>query len=102
MPKKNSLPTSIRSSILDNHNRGKVADFLIQNIESDSTLSIVSAYFTIYAYKSLKQQLDSIKELNFLFGEPSFLKSIDPNKADKMQFKIMDENLVIPIEKRLQ
>lgn len=102
MPQKTSLPTSIPSSILDNHRRGKVADFLLQNIEPGSTLSIVSAYFTIYAYKNLKKQLDSINKLNFLFGEPSFLKSIDPGKAGKMQFKIEDEKLVIPMGKRLQ
>jgi len=32
--------------------------------------------------------LDSVKTLNFLFGEPTFIKSIDPDKTNKRDFKI--------------
>lgn len=92
---------SITSSIRDNHKRGTVGDFLKTNIKPDSELSIVSAYFTIYAYKQLKDQLESIKHLDFLFGEPTFIKSLDPNKTNKRDFKIEDDKLVIPMENRL-
>jgi hypothetical protein len=37
------------SGIRDNHKRGVVADFLKAKIQSGSRLSVVSAYFTIYA-----------------------------------------------------
>ena len=97
-----SHKTTIHSSIIDNRNRGKVGDYLKSNISYNSKLSIVSAYFTIYAYKSLQKELDSINKLDFLFGEPTFIKSIDPSKTDKKQFKIEDDQLVIPIENRLQ
>ncbi|MEI6050223.1 MAG: hypothetical protein WCS03_15075 [Bacteroidota bacterium] len=50
------------SSIRDNKNQGSVGQFLKDNIKSDSDLSIVSAYFTIYAYNQLKGNLDSIKK----------------------------------------
>ncbi len=93
---------NIPSSIKDNHKRGSIGDFLKQQIEEGSELSIVSAYFTIYAYQQLKNNLDNIKSLNFLFGEPTFIKSIDPSKTDKKEFKIEDDKLVIPLEKRLQ
>lgn len=89
------------SSIRDNKNRGSVGQFLKDSIKSDSDLSIVSAYFTIYAYNQLKENLDSIKELKFLFGEPTFIKSLDPSKINKRDFKIEDDKLVIPIESRL-
>lgn len=89
------------SSIRDNRNRGTVGQFLIDNIKAESDLSIVSAYFTIYAYKHLKDQLNSINELKFLFGEPTFIKSLDPTKTNKRDFKIEDDKLVIPIESRL-
>ena len=89
------------SSIRDNKNRGSVGQFLKDNIKPDSDLSIVSAYFTIYAYNQLKEKLDSIKQLRFLFGEPTFIKSIDPSKTNKRDFKIEDDKLVIPIESRL-
>jgi len=64
------------SSIRDNKNRGSVGQFLRENIKLDSDLSIVSAYFTIYAYSHLKNELDSISKLKFLFGEPTFIKSL--------------------------
>ena len=35
-----------------------------------TSLSIVSAYFTINAYNALKESLDKIDGLRFLFGEP--------------------------------
>ena len=50
---------------------GKVADFLRDKIQPGSSLSIVSAYFTIYAFDKLRNELTGIKELRFLFGDPS-------------------------------
>jgi SNF2 family DNA or RNA helicase len=79
--------------IRDNHGRGKVADFLVEKINAGSHLSVVSAYFTIYAYEALSAELDSIGHLNFLFGEPRFIASLDPDKTDKKTFKIEDEGL---------
>ncbi|RKY51608.1 MAG: ATP-dependent helicase, partial [Candidatus Neomarinimicrobiota bacterium] len=90
------------SSLKDNRKRGNIGDFLKQQINPDSKLSIVSAYFTIYAYQQLKDKLDNIESLDFLFGEQTFIKNIDPSKIDKKEFKIEDDKLVIPIEKRLQ
>jgi len=37
----------------------------------------ISAFFTIYAYQQLKEKLDSIDRLRFLFREPTFIKSMD-------------------------
>ena len=42
------------SGLRDNHRRGKVAEFLTDKIRNGSQLSVVSAYFTIYAYAALK------------------------------------------------
>ncbi|MEC5212501.1 SNF2 family DNA or RNA helicase [Polaromonas sp. CG_9.5] len=79
--------------IKDNHNRGKVADFLQARLVKGSSLSVVSAYFTIYAYEALHKELDGIESLQFLFGEPRFIQSLDPAKTDKKAFKIEDEGL---------
>jgi len=93
--------SSISSSgIRDNHHCGKVADFLVEKISAESELSVVSAYFTIYAYEALAEQLDQISNLRFLFGEPSFITSLDPDKTDKKAFKIEDEHL--ELSNRLQ
>lgn len=81
--------------IKDNHNHGRVADFLTDKIAQGSRLSVVSAYFTIYAYEALSKELDGIESLRFLFGEPRFIKSLDPEKTDKKAFKIEDEGLAL-------
>lgn len=88
------------SGIRDNHQRGKVADFLADRISAGSQLSVVSAYFTIYAYEALSSNLDAIEGLRFLFGEPRFIHSLDPEKTDKKAFKIEDEGLTL--DNRLQ
>lgn len=85
---------SLRTSgIRDNLERGSVGDFLREKIQNGSYLSFVSAYFTVYAYDVLKDELDSIEELRFLFGEPRFIKSLDPDKTDTKAFEIIDNGL---------
>ncbi len=69
------------SGLRDNHTRGSVADFLRAKIQTGTKLSVVSAYFTIYAYDALKDYLGTIDHLDFLFGEPSFVKRLDPSKT---------------------
>jgi SNF2 family DNA or RNA helicase len=80
-----SIPTS---GIRDNHTRGIVADFLKSHIKEGSRLSIVSAFFTIYAYEALKDHLNRIGHMDFLFGEPRFVRSLDPDKTEKKSFII--------------
>lgn len=91
-PSSNQFPSQT-SGIRDNHQRGSVGDFLKAKIQDRSKLSIVSAYFTIYAFEHLKAQLTQIDELRFLFGEPRFIRSLDPDKTDKKSFNIEDDGL---------
>ena len=82
-----------QSKIRDNRHRGSVGTFLKSQIENGSSLSVVSAYFTINAYDALKESLRGIDGLRFLFGEPDFIKSLDPENAEEKAFKIVDEGL---------
>lgn len=97
-----------QSGIKDNHDFGKVGDFLKEKIKPSSQVSIVSAYFTIYAFEALKDKLLNIKQLNFLFGEPSFItpsiihsSSISKNKQQdtsftrKKVFQIEDDTITL-------
>jgi hypothetical protein len=81
------------SGLRDNYSRGNVADFLRAKIREGSLLSVVSAYFTIYAYDALKTALDRIDHLDFLFGEPSFLDRLDPNRTQAKSFIINADGL---------
>lgn len=65
------------TKILDNKNNGKVVDELKLGIEKSSKLSIISAYFTIYAYQELKKELSKIDSIRFLFTEQNFKKQND-------------------------
>lgn len=87
--------TSAGSGIHDNHHRGNVAAFLKEHIAEGSTLSVVSAYFTIYAYEALAAELDAIGGMRFLFGEPRFVTTLDPEKAESKAFRIEDEGLAL-------
>lgn len=81
-------PPVSSSGLRDNHTRGSVAEFLRSKIRPGSKLSVVSAYFTIYAFDALKDHLNAIEHLDFLFGEPSFVNRLDPAKTEKKAFII--------------
>lgn len=92
--------TPLHSGIRDNRDRGSVGEYLKKHLSDGSRLSFVSAYFTIYAFNQLKDELNGIDNLRFLFGEPSFLKQIDPERTDKKAFDIEDAGL--SLRNRLQ
>ena len=85
--------SSLTSGIRDNLRRGTVHKFLEEGIQNGSNLSVVSAYFTIYAYEKLQHVLNEIGELRFLFGDPDFIKRMAPNNRDKKAFGITDTGL---------
>lgn len=89
-----NLPQS-QSGIRDNLSRGSVGDFLKEKVKAGSKLSVVSAYFTIYAFECLKQELLGIDSLDFLFGEPRFLKSLDPGRTGRKAFDIEEAGLAL-------
>ncbi len=60
--------------ILDNKQQGRVIDKLRQGIQPGAKLSVISAFFTIYAYEELKKELSQIDELRFIFTTPSYIR----------------------------
>lgn len=58
--------------VLDNK-KHRVVDELRKELNSGSKLSVMSAYFTIYAYAELKKELSKIDKLRFIFTEPTFV-----------------------------
>ncbi len=59
---------------------------LIDSIKKGSKVSIAASCFSIYAYKELKKQLESVDELRFLFTSPTFVK--ESSKKEKREFYI--------------
>ena len=62
---------------LDNQTN-TVRDDMRKTIRKGSRLSIAAACFSVYAYQELKEQLESVEELRFLFTSPTFLKEKVP------------------------
>ena len=93
-PRKMPTPAS-NSGLRDNHSRGKAGDFLRENIVPGSELSFVSAYFTVHAYQAMRDELESASKLRFLFGEPSFIRSIEKDGKQSRQFQLADEGLAL-------
>ena len=66
--------------ILDNITN-TVRDDLRVEIKKGSRVSIAAACFSMYAYKELKKQLETIDEFEFIFTSPTFVKE----KAEKQK-----------------
>ena len=58
--------------ILDNINALWGED-LKQTLKSGTKLKIAASCFSIYAYEALKEELENIESLEFIFTEPAFL-----------------------------
>lgn len=69
------------TKMLDNKKTGRVADELRSNIERGTKLSVISAYFTIYAYEALKKELNKVDSFRLLLTDPSF--STQDNEEQK-------------------
>ena len=95
------------SIILDNTENKKVVNFIKDKIDNNykagvkSNLNIVSAYFTIYAFNKLKEELTKkVSHTNFILGEPSSVENLGLKDKRLKVFKIQDEN--ISLEKAIK
>lgn len=71
--------------LIDNKAGGTAVDELRSSMQKSSKLSIISAYFTIYAYAELKRELSQIGSLRFIFTQPTFLKA---NREEQREYYI--------------
>ena len=64
----------------------RVIDDLQMKLSVNSTVSIAAASFPIYAYEALKDELENVDELRFIFTSPTFIQ--DKAKKEKREFFI--------------
>ena len=79
------------NTIVDNYSGRCVGEFLREQIERGSDLSIVSAYFTIYAYDTLRDALEKAGSMRFLYGEPSAVGAMDPGGDNAKSFHLNED-----------
>jgi SNF2 family DNA or RNA helicase len=75
--------------IIDNINH-LLGDNLKTSIKPSSKLKIAASCFSIYAYEALKNELEQIESLEFIFTSPTFVPDdvTDKIKREKRQFHI--------------
>jgi len=75
--------------IIDNINE-LLGDDLKGEIKAGSKLRIAASTFSIFAFEALKKELESVKELEFVFTSPSFAagRATDKPVPEKRQFFI--------------
>ncbi len=69
------------AEIIDNKTK-LLGDDLKKEIEPGDKVDIVASVFTIYAFQELKEQLEHVSELDFIFSSPAFAKNIE-SEGDK-------------------
>jgi len=70
-----------------NNKTEKVGDDLKISIEKGSKINVAAGLFSIYGYESLKNELNKIEKLRFIFTDPTFIEN-DKNNRENKQFKI--------------
>ena len=85
----------MKSGIRDNRSRGSAASFLKEKANAGSELSVVSAYFTSFAYARISATLDEIGNLRFLFGEPRFIDSVEGENLSPPSFSLEEDGLAL-------
>lgn len=78
--------------ILDNET-ATVADYLCRNLRSADVLDVVSAYFTIYGYELLAEELESVGAVRFLFGSPTSVEQLDSGMQQSKSFNLTEKGL---------
>ena len=64
----------------------RVVDDLRTSVSKGSRLSIAAASFSIYAFEALKDELEQVEDLRFIFTSPTF--NTEKAKKQKREFYI--------------
>ena len=74
-----------QQKIIDNISE-RMVDDLKARLSAGSRVSIAAASFSIYAFETLKKELEGIEELRFIFTSPTFIT--EKVKKEKREFFI--------------
>ncbi len=78
--------------ILDNR-LNTVVDYLRAHLPTAEIFRLVSAYFTIYGYEALQNELQNVKDVRFLFGDPASVGEVDPSEKTEKSFELIEGQL---------
>ena len=78
--------------VIDNE-RETVADHLRRTLGTAAGFDFVSAYFSIYGYELLMDELERTDRVRFLFGDPASVEDLDPGAKDSKSFTVTEKGL---------
>ena len=78
--------------ILDNK-AATVSDHLRRSLRKADVLNVASAYFTIYGYELLAEELEGVGSVRFLFGDPTSVEELDPGTKEAKSFELTESGL---------
>ena len=82
----------LQNRIIDNQD-ATLADHLRRNLICADTFNLASAYFTIYGYELLADDLEKVGNVRFLFGDPNSVEDLDPSANDPKSFELTERGL---------
>lgn len=88
-PLPHSQESGKNTGILLDNQKQSVGNYLKDKINTSSVLNMVSAYFTIYGFKSMEEELNKPQEINFLYGDPSGIGTVDPKISNPKVIYLM-------------
>jgi helicase len=68
----------------------RLGDELKKELKSESRVKIAAATFSMFAYQQLKEELENMEELKFIFTNPTFIT--DETKTDFREYTIPKKN----------
>ena len=82
----------LQNRIIDNRT-ATVAGHLKRHLRNAGASNLASAYFTIYGYELLAEELDAVGNIRFLFGDPNSVEDLDPNANEPKSFELTERGL---------
>ena len=70
-----------------------MVDHLRHSLGGAHAFDFVSAYFTIYGYELLADELEVVDRVRFLFGDPASIAQLDPGGHDAKSFDLTEGGL---------
>ena len=70
---------------LNNVGPERLGDALADTLDEGARLSVISSYFTVFAYGELKEALSEVDACRFVFSEPTFIRRMQ-DALEPMEF----------------
>ena len=78
--------------VIDNDG-ATVAERLRRSLQGADAFDFVSAYFSIYGYQLLADELDRLGSVRFLYGDPTSVDELDPGAKEPKSFTPTEKGL---------